>query len=328
MSATQLESFLLLTLVSLSYSTSLRRIERLRRAVTLDRVPDMLGVWTFAGAVLLPPPLIAALVIAVNLGEWPSRKAVGNGRPLRYAVSTGGTATWCIAASMVLHARPGFTGICLGIITFCALSAGFVAVLMYASGHRGALRMMCNSKVHAVEVGTQALGAGAALLMQWQPTVVVLALPCLYGAHLAALRHAVKQTSSFDPTSGLWSEDAWAIQARDCIDGATGCVLLVLVDPDLPGCEPQIGTMLAETFGSGDAVGRYGTRQVVMVSRVDLACVGSILAGDTRAALREAGIVCQVGATVSAGEDLDALLLRAGQDLMKRRESAGVSLAW
>ena len=98
-----IQSFLLLTVLSLTYSYCLRWKEKLRRAVVSDRIPDMLGLWTFAGVMLLPPSLIVALVVLVNLGEWPSRRAVGNGRPFKYAVSTVGTAASCLVASYVLH---------------------------------------------------------------------------------------------------------------------------------------------------------------------------------------------------------------------------------
>jgi hypothetical protein len=47
-----------------------------------------------------------------------------------------------------------------------------------------------------------------------------------------------------------------------------------------------------------------------------------------RARLDRAGIVCVVGVSISLGEGLDELLIRATSDLMARRESAGISACW
>ena len=77
-----------------------------------------------------------------------------------------------------------------------------------------------------------------------------------------------------------------------------------------------------------DPVGRYGTRQVAALIQVDMEAVGIIVAERVRARLDRAGIVCLVGVSISLGEGLDELLIRAGSDLMARRESAGISARW
>jgi len=77
-----------------------------------------------------------------------------------------------------------------------------------------------------------------------------------------------------------------------------------------------------------DPVGRYGTRQLAALIQVDLADVGVLIATRVRARLERAGIECAVGVAVSAGEGLGELLIRAGSDLMARRESEGSPARW
>ena len=85
--APHLELFAILAGLSLTYSTLVRHIERLRRGLKEGHVANSVDVWVMAGALLLPLPLLSALVAVVYLAEWPSRKIVGGGRPLRYVVS-------------------------------------------------------------------------------------------------------------------------------------------------------------------------------------------------------------------------------------------------
>jgi hypothetical protein len=61
MTVYEIESFALLAFLSLAYSVSLMRIETLRRVVSLDRVPDMLGVWSLPLQSRCRPPCLPPL---------------------------------------------------------------------------------------------------------------------------------------------------------------------------------------------------------------------------------------------------------------------------
>jgi hypothetical protein len=326
----QIQSFLLLAVLSLTYSHSLRRIEKLRRAVVLDRIPDMLGLWTFAGVMLLPPSLIVALVVLVNLGEWPSRRAVGNGRPFKYAVSTVGTATSCLVASYVLHYPSlGILTIPAAVLTFWALNISIVAVLIRASGKRNVWRMLAAvPRAHVVEVGTQAMGAGLGLAMAWHQFTVLAALVLLYGLHLASLRHVVEVTESFDTAIGLWSEKAWMVQAQQKLHDARGHVALLLIDPDEPDQEHLIMQAIESGLGPADLLGRYGTRQIVVLIPVGRREAGPFMSAGFRADLAAAGVHAALGCATTADSELEALLIEAMSDLMGRRTEAGVNRNW
>jgi hypothetical protein len=118
------------------------------------------------------------------------------------------------------------------------------------------------------------------------------------------------------------------VRAAESFATAPGCVALVLIDPVRPHSEASIAQCLAGVLRPTDPVGRYGTRQVAALVQVDMEAVGLIVAERVRARLDRAGISCVVGVSISLGEGLDELLIRAGSDLMARRESAGISARW
>lgn len=134
--------------------------------------------------------------------------------------------------------------------------------------------------------------------------------------------------AAYDAGAGMWSESGWRARAAESIAAAPGCVALVLIDPVRPHCEAGIARCLRGVLRPSDPVGRYGTRQVAALVQVDLPAVGVLVAERVRARLGQAGIGCIVGLAVSAGEGLGELLIRAGSDVMARRESAGISAHW
>ena len=324
-----IEYFALLTMLSLAYSTSLRLVERLRRAVSLDRVPDMTGMWTFAGAVILPLPLVAALVIIAALGEWPSRKVHQGGRPVKYAVSIAGSAGAYLAAAIVVDQVPGPSGAALAVPTFCLLNVGYVAALYYASGAPKGLRMFLDPRLHLIEVSTQGLGATVGLAMlYWHPLLAVGALALLYGLHLASLRHVVEVTDSFDPVTRLWSETAWRVQAQQKLYDTRGHVALLMIDPDEAGQEHRIMQSIESGLGPSDLLGRYGSRQIVVLISVGRREGGPFLSTGFRADLAAAGIRAALGCATTADAELEGLLIEAMSDLMARRAAAGVHRNW
>jgi hypothetical protein len=126
----------------------------------------------------------------------------------------------------------------------------------------------------------------------------------------------------------MWCESGWRVRAAESIATAPGCVALVLIDPEQPHSEAAIAQCLLGVLRPSDPVGRYGTRQVAALVQVDMEAVGIIVTERVRARLDRAGIACMVGVSISVGEGLGELLLRAGSDLMARRESAGISARW
>ena len=98
----------------------------------------------------------------------------------------------------------------------------------------------------------------------------------------------------------------------------------MLIDPVSPHSEAAIARCLLGILRPSDPVGRYGSRQVAALVQVDVAAAGVLIAERVRARIDRAGIDCLVGVSISVGEGLSDLLIRATSDLMARRESAGI----
>jgi hypothetical protein len=289
----------------------------------------MTGIWTFAGAVLLPLPLVAAFVFVAAAGEWPSRKVYQEGRLGKYLVSTAGAAGAYLAAAGVIEALPGPAGAVVAVPIFCLLNVGLVAAFIYASGRRHALRMFLDPHAHLVEVSTQALGAGVGLAMlYWHPLFAVGALVLFYGLHLASLRHVVEVEAAFDEVTGLWSEEAWMVQAQQKLHDTHGHVALMMIDPDEAGHECLIMQAIESGLGPSDLLGRYGTRQIVVLISVGRAEAGPFLSTGFRTDLAASGVQAALGCATTADSELEGLLIEVMSDLMSRRAAAGINRSW
>lgn len=320
-------SFVLLTILSVSYSSALRRVERLRRAVAHDQAPDMAGVWTFAGVMLLPAPLIVLLVVVVNLGEWPSRRAVGNGRPWKYAYSTAATVTACVAAAQVVHILPGALAVIAGVCCFAALNMSFVAAAIYVSGKRHVLRMLANPRRHTVELSTQALGAGLGVAMHWHLPAAAFALPILFGLHVRAARDEVEEEkASFDPDTGLWRQDLWELQASD-LAGQGKHVAVILVEVPETADWVKSAAVIRRCLRPKAVMGSHGEAIAVLTS-AGIADGGELVAASIRAELAGDRLAPVVGSATSASLALPDLLAQAAGKLRAESQWAGVLANW
>ncbi|HEX4726795.1 MAG TPA: hypothetical protein VH298_03300, partial [Jatrophihabitans sp.] len=75
---------LLLASLSVTYSVFVVGWEKAHRLLLFERAPamtpDVLAVWCFAAALLLPPSLAAAVTAAAAIGDLPSYNPAGPGR--------------------------------------------------------------------------------------------------------------------------------------------------------------------------------------------------------------------------------------------------------
>jgi hypothetical protein len=195
-------------------------------------------------------------------------------------------------------------------------------------GDRTVIAALLAPRNLAFETVTNIVGVVVASAATWHLGAAMSVLPVLLVGHRLALRDSINETAAFDPRTGLWSEAGWRVCAGQAVDEAPACVVLLLIDPELADQEALIASCLTGLRRPTDPIGRYGTRQVALLSQVDLEPAGIILIRRIRDRLSQAGISCLVGTSISVGEDLDVLLMRAGSDLMQRRAAAGISARW
>ena len=257
--------FLLLASASVAYSVSIRRLESLRRALAAEKVPDLLSIWTFAATLLLPPLLITGVVVIAYAAEWPSRKILGRGHPLRYLYSCIAAVAACQAAAVVLHAVGGVLGTGLAMLTSSVVDIALITAVLVLARQTPVLRMFANWKAHVVELTMQSLGVVLAGLITWHIALGVLVVPILLFVQRWALRETVKAEDAFDEETGLWSEIAWRVQAHQKLHDLRGHVALLIIDPEQAGQERQIIQSIQSGLDPSDLLGRYGTRQIVVL---------------------------------------------------------------
>jgi hypothetical protein len=228
-------------------------------------------------------------------------------------------------------------GLVAVIIAWLTVNDALIAAVMVAGGSGPGIRRLLSPRNHVFDLATKMAGMGLAPLLEWHMPVAFLILPLFLIGHRIALRDSIRETGAFDPHTGLWAEEGWRIQAEQVALEAPASVVMMLIDPMMPKQETKIRESLVGLFGPfpvagarpvHHVVGRYGTRQVALLSEVDVEGVGVLLAKHVRERLKTADIACVVGASVGHGVELDELLMRAGEDLMRRRAQAGVSVRW
>ena len=281
-----------------------------------------------AGALLLPGALVVPLVLISSGAERPSRTSVSGGRPVRYVISVAIVTAAVCAASAARQHVPGPLGIAAAVLSWAAVNSALTALVVWRFGDRGLIRQLLDARNQVTDTLTKLAGVALALLVGWHPVAGFAVLPLVLAGHRLALRHSIRATSAYDTTAGMWSEAGWRVRAAESLATAPGCVALVLIDPEQPHSEAAIAQCLHGVLRQSDPVGRYGTRQVAALVQVDMEAVGIIVTERVRARLDRAGIACVVGVSISVGEGLGELLIRAGSDLMARRESAGISARW
>lgn len=327
MTAYQLGVCALLAGLSL-YLLSARHGERLRRGLTEGKAHNLLDVRTLAGALRLPAPLAGRLGLACHAAEWLSRKSVKGGRSMRYVMTAAIVAVAAGAAGAVHRHVGGWLGILAAVLSWAVVNAALIAAVVWLVDDRRLILRLLGTGNQLAGSLSKVAGVALALLAGWRPAATAAMLPIVLAGPGLALRDSSRPASAYDPGAGMWSEPGWRVRAAESIATAPGCVALVLIDPERPGCEASIARCLAGVLRPSDPVGRYGTRQVAALIQVDMAAVGVLVAERVRARLDRAGVVCLVGVSISLGEGLDELLIRAGSDLMARRESAGISARW
>ncbi|TQM13976.1 GGDEF domain-containing protein [Pseudonocardia kunmingensis] len=199
-------------------------VERIRRRATAGGShANLSSVWTFAGALVLPPVCAAAVAVVVHLHVW-----ARTGRPrvplYRGAYSTATIVLACLAAAGVVAllgrglSAAGLPGIVLALGVYTTINNGLVAGAVAMSAPQPDLaRVLGDWDDNLLEVATLSLGALTAVAVLVNPWLVLLALPPLLVLHRAVLVKHLEEAASTDGKTGLLNAAAWHARAEQVL---------------------------------------------------------------------------------------------------------------
>jgi hypothetical protein len=293
-----------------------RRMERARRFLGAEDVPNLVATWTFAGALVLDHTSALVLVVGVYALQWPADRKVYAGRPHRYLYNAA-TVIIGVRCAQLVHG-PLLAGAVLLIVNM-ALVVG----VLTAAGNPGGIRRLGDLREQALEVLTLGLGWIAASLFEWHALATVAVLPVVVTVQYVALRRAVTQPSTIDPESGALTIRAWnALGALRLAQVAEAIVLQVTpAAPDAVGWA-QCGAGVRSAVRPEDLVGRTADGFVVLVAGPGGDVLAQMLALQMRARLAVNGIDTYVGFAMTPDRgkpvDLQGLAVTASADVIVR----------
>ena len=280
------------------------RAERVRRRVTETPHVDLSSVWTFAGAVLLPPVLATSVAVVVFTHLW--WRAWRPRVPVyRQVFSTATVVLACLAAGAVVnyvapeHATAGLgagagpLALVLALLVYTTINSGLIAgAIAVSSPNPTVTTVLGHWDENALELATLCLGGLTAIVLAINPWLVLFVLPALLVLHRAVLVRQLEEAASTDGKTGLLNAAAWHAYAQREVSRAVrqgGAASLLILDLDhfksvndrhghLAGDEvlAAVAATLRTEVRENDLVGRFGGEEfVILLPGVDDSDYGS-----------------------------------------------------
>jgi diguanylate cyclase (GGDEF)-like protein len=276
----------------ITHSEIALRIERTRRRIAETLHVDLSSVWTFAGAVLLPPALAAgtATIVITHLWwrSWRPRVPV-----YKHAFSTATIVLACLAASAVAGAHrnggfsvqgevPGVLPLAVAILVYTTVNSALVAGAVAVSSPQPDIgKVLGRWDDNLLEFATLSLGAITAIALSINPILVAFVLPPLLVLHRAVLVKHLEEAANTDGKTGLLNAAAWHMQAARVLrrprrrDGPPGVLVLDLdhfkavndTHGHLAGDHvlAAVADVLQAEVRDRDLVGRFGGEEFVVL---------------------------------------------------------------
>jgi diguanylate cyclase (GGDEF)-like protein len=203
-----------------------RHVERMRRRFSDTPHQNMTSVWTLAGALVLPPGLVAVVVATLYAYLWlRTWHPVRSVRVWKLVFSVSAVTISCYTATGIRQLiEPGALAdgglqtvawLVVAIVAYSVVNLGLVAgAIALMTTERTARRLLGTLDDGVLEYATLALGAIAAILLVHTPWVVVLLVPVLYALHRIVLIRQLEEAASTDSKTGVLNATAWQTLAR------------------------------------------------------------------------------------------------------------------
>lgn len=283
---------LFLTLLSVVHTELATGIERIRRRAAKTSYFDLSSVWTFAAALLLPPMLASAVIVAVYVHLWRRVWRPANVPLYRHVYTTATVVLAAGAANAVVRGTggvptgatelAGVVGIGLAVVLYVAVNTALVAAAIAVSDRRAGARDLAGRwDDNALEVATICMGALAAVALGSTPGLVALVLPPILVLHRAVLVRQLEEVANTDAKTGLLTAAAWHAEASRTVrrvhrSGGSAAVLILDLDHfktvndahgHLAGDDVLAAVAAALRAGARapDLVGRFGGEEFVVL---------------------------------------------------------------
>lgn len=318
-SPSDVEIAVVLMSLSITYSAITCRSERARRALHIGTQPvyqNMLGIWVFAAAALLPLRLVFVVLIVAAMAEWPSRNVFNQARPYRYIYSTGVAVLASAAAHVCVNLKlPYALDLALAVPTYMAAALTFIVLAMLSVHQRSSLAGLLRVGPHLVELFSITIAIAQIELIHMQLGMLVwLSLPSAVLLQRYTTRAKLRLTADDSLTLPM-GEESWLIAATEVVT-ALPVVSIMRVDT----ANPAAASAVAQMQAGCDAIG-YAGKAGLAVLLVDCPDRNAeALAARLRTALFHAGVQASVATAAKPrdGYSLDDLLAVCEAELIAR----------
>lgn len=306
--------------LSIAYSAFTCSAERVRRTlhqgVEATKYRNLLAIWGFAAAVLLPLQLAWIVVVAGAVAEWPARNVASRARLYRH-VYNAASAVVVTAATRAVSGLPLLPGLrlALAVPVYMGVGSLTVAAVMIAAGERSAVRGLLQPGPYRVEFSSILISVGVVILAYSHLGMLIwLSLPAAVVLQRITTRSRLRQVA-VEAQARPMTEEAWLIAANEVV-AALPVAAIMRIDTK----EPAAVSALAQIQAGCDAIGSLG-RDGLGILLLD--CPGlsaDALANRIRMALRHHNLDASVAAAAKPrdGYCLDDLLAVCEAELIAR----------
>jgi len=272
-------------------------VERVRRQSAANPHLDLSSVWTFAGAVLLPVPLAAAVALVIYLHIYlrvwrrngvPVHRVLFSTATILLAVQVASFVTTMIGRDALFRSIPGVLAVLAGMIAYTAVNLALVVLaIVFSEQRRGftsVREVVGRIDDVSLEFATLSMGAlVAAAASTFGAPYVLLGLPPLIVLHRTVLVRQLEEDANTDGKTGLLNAAAWQDKARRAVlrsERADRPATVLVLDLDhfklvndrfghLVGDQvlAAVAASVRDEVRDEDIVGRFGGEEFVVLLR-------------------------------------------------------------